>query len=533
MWKGLVRGLGALPLAGGILFALLGLISQDVRWLGVAALAAWWPRSGRATCARVRWTLVLGALAAYALGFRLELIRGWGGAYLELGVWSLPLSALWLILNAQALAFVHAQDESGRLTAQVGWVVCAALLAMTLLQPQPSTFALSLAGLALLGLTWTLFSRFALTRAASQGVGLLLGLITIAGAVKTGASVALLAPVFILGLPPLTLRPALGIVPAARQGVVPARLLGLYAALSAASVLGVAWVHQPQLALPLSILAGAISALALALGGVRDAWEANAKRLCLFGVPFDRIQLEQAVERVEGFIQAGMPRLVATVDTTAVVRARRDAEWRSCYERADLVTADGTGIVWASRWLGAPLPERLTGIDLLHALCARAARRGYRVFLLGAAPGVAERAADRLQRAYAGLIVVGVHHGYFQADGTSCPISACIRQAKPDLLFVGMGAPRQERWALAQRHALGVPVIMGVGGSFDVLSGRLARAPRWVQKAGLEWAFRLCLEPHRLGRALQIPVFVWWLLRLKCALWLHSCQGSTTSANSS
>ena len=522
-------------MAVGVLLALLGLFSQDVRWLGVAALALLWPlaqsHADQVRPRRQRWALVVGALAAYAFGFRLELIRGWGGAYVELGAWSLPLSALWLILNAQAVGFVR-EHGSSRTTAQVGWVVCAALLAMTLLQPQPSIFAASLAGLALLGLTWALGRRIALTRWTSQGVGLLLGLVTIAGAVKTGATVALLAPVFILGLPPLTLRPALGIVSTATQGIVPARLLLLYAALSGASVLGVAWIHHPQLALPLTALTGIALALCLVPCGMQPTWTASARRFCLFGVPFDRIGLGEAVERIEGFIHAGIPRLVATSDATALVRARTDAQWRSCYERADLVAADGTGIVWASRWLGAPLPERVTGIDLVQALCARAASRGHRVFLLGAAPGVAERAAASLQRAYPGLNVVGTHHGYFETDRAPCPLVERIRQATPDLLFVGMGAPRQEYWALAQRHALGVPVIMGVGGSFDVLSGRLLRAPRWMQRAGLEWAFRLCLEPHRLGRAIRIPVFLWWLLRLKCSAWLHASVGSTTSASS-
>lgn len=522
-------------MAVGVLLALLGLFSQDVRWLGVAALAILWPlaqpQAGQVRQWGQRGALAVGVLIAYGLGFRLELIRGWGGAYLELGAWSLPLSALWLILNAQAVGFVR-EHGSSRTTAQVGWVVCAALLLMTLLQPQPSIFAASLAGLVLLGLSWALGRRIALTRWTSQGVGLLLGLVTIAGAVKTGATVALLAPVFMLGLPPLTLRPALGIVLTATRGIAPARLTALYAALSGASVLGVAWIHQPQVALPLSVLVGVFLALCLIPCGMQPAWAASAKRFRLFGVPFDRVNLGEAVERVEGFIHAGIPRLVATSDTTALVRARTDAQWRSCYERADLVTADGAGIVWASRLLGAPLPERVTGIDLAQALCARAAVRGHRVFLLGAAPGVAEGAAIRLQRAYPGLRVVGTHHGYFETDRAPCPIVERIRRANPDLLFVGMGAPLQERWALAQRRALGVPVIMGVGGSFDVLSGRLLRAPHWMQRAGLEWAFRLCLEPRRLGRAMQIPVFFWWLLRLKCSAWFHASVGSTTSASS-
>ncbi len=259
----------------------------------------------------------------------------------------------------------------------------------------------------------------------------------------------------------------------------------------------------------------------------------------LFGVPIDRVSLSGALTCIEHWIDegpCGRSRLVVTPDTTAIMRARRDPELRAIYQRADLVTADGAGIVWASRWLDALLPERVAGIDLIEAYCERAAERGDQLFLLGAAPGVADAAAQRLQRRFPGLNMVGTHHGYFSSSEEPAVVSA-IARARPDVLLVGMGVPRQELWMVRHRSRLRVAVMMGVGGSFDVLSGRLPRAPRCWQGVGLEWLWRALRQPKRLWRVRLIPLFMLRILTDRALSWARPVygefKGSSTSTSSS
>ena len=207
-----------------------------------------------------------------------------------------------------------------------------------------------------------------------------------------------------------------------------------------------------------------------------------------------------------------------TPDTTALMHAQSIRPLLDAYGHADLVTADGAGLVWASRQLGQPLPERVTGIDLLNELCQRAADRRYRVFLLGSRPSVANEAADVLHRRHPELRIVGTQHGYFDDDDHSDTILRAINARRPDLLFVGMGVPRQEIWMRRYAPRLAVPVVMSVGGSFDVLAGRVRRAPQSWQTLGLEWLWRAILEPHRLWRARLIPHFMLRVLRDRAQL---------------
>jgi len=522
--------------------AILGLIvlSGDARWLAVGSVAAGWfvvlPRL-RLRARHRPWVeggaLLLGGALCYALGVRVSFVRDLGGGHQDLGAWGLPLTALWIVLVARATRALHRLAPPGTFL-RVSWLVCLTFLLIGWLQLQALPFALALGAALLVGLTAALRGGAVLSPLRAEGVGVLLALLTITGVLKTSATVALLAPIALLGLPPLAARYALGIAARpARALPTPGRLLALYVLLSALSLLGVVWSQWPDWALPATLAVGAAPSLPFLLtraGAEAGSWLPDAGRLSLFGVPFHRLGFEAALERAERFAGGTAPRLVATPDTTALMRARTDRALRDCYARADLVTADGTGIVWAARWLGAPLPDRVTGIDLMTALCERAALKGQRVYLLGARPGVAEAAAARLRARFPGLRVAGAEHGYFSDDAAAV---ARVRAARPDLLFVGMGVPRQERWLVQHRQALGVPVMMGVGGSFDVLSGRLRRAPRAWQRLGLEWLYRLCLEPKRLGRALCIPVFLGRVLWLKGCLALQKSLGSTTSVSSS
>ncbi len=234
------------------------------------------------------------------------------------------------------------------------------------------------------------------------------------------------------------------------------------------------------------------------------------RRVTVLGVPFDPLRMEEAVERVTGLVQAGGPHLVVTGNPELVVAASRLPELLETVRGAAVVVADGIGVVWAARRLGTPLPERVPGVELMEALCARAAQRGWSVFLLGGLPGVAAQAAEALLRRWPSLRVAGTHHGYFSDDA---PVVELVARSGAHLLFCGLGSPRQELWLARHLHRLGVRVAMGVGGSLDVLAGRTPRAPAWVRRLHLEWLYRLSREPRRWRRQLALPRFAWLVLR--------------------
>lgn len=243
------------------------------------------------------------------------------------------------------------------------------------------------------------------------------------------------------------------------------------------------------------------------------------RRVQVLGLPVDAVDLPGAVEAVLGLLGAGagagraaVARLVVTLNPEIAMAAARDALLRQAVEAADLVVADGIGIVWAARVLGQPLPGRVPGIELMEALLGEAARRGLRVYFLGARPEVVSEAARRARDRFPGLELVGYHHGYFPLEEDE-PVLAAVRAAAPDLLFAGMGAERELTWLYRRRAHLGARVAMGVGGSFDVLSGRLRRAPRWVRGLHLEWLYRLLQEPARWRRQRVLPAFAARVLR--------------------
>ncbi|KYH33596.1 WecB/TagA/CpsF family glycosyltransferase [Neomoorella mulderi] len=232
----------------------------------------------------------------------------------------------------------------------------------------------------------------------------------------------------------------------------------------------------------------------------------------VLGNRVDPLTLAGAVARVTEFIRAGTPHHVVTLNAEIAYRAYCEPELQALINRAHLVTADGAGILWAARKLGTPLPERVTGIDLLQALAVAGARQGWRFYLYGAAPGVAEAAAARLQKEHPGLVVAGTSHGYLSSREIPGLIEA-IKAARPHILLVGLGAPKQEYWIASHLEELQVPVAMGVGGSFDVLAGRVQRAPAWVQRLNLEWLYRVIQEPGRVKRTLALPKFMLVVLR--------------------
>jgi len=209
---------------------------------------------------------------------------------------------------------------------------------------------------------------------------------------------------------------------------------------------------------------------------------------------------------INDHLQDGRLRHIVTLNPEGLYLALGDDDFARILEQADLITADGTGLLWAARKLGHALPERVTGVDLLQEICARAAREGWRIYLLGAKPGVAEQAAARLSQKHTGLLIAGWHHGYFHGEEEA--VLAEIKAAAPDILFLALGMLAQERFIAARREQLPVAVVMGVGGSLDVIAGRVKRAPLFMRRARLEWLWRLFLQPSRLPRLLVIPKFM-------------------------
>jgi N-acetylglucosaminyldiphosphoundecaprenol N-acetyl-beta-D-mannosaminyltransferase len=222
-------------------------------------------------------------------------------------------------------------------------------------------------------------------------------------------------------------------------------------------------------------------------------------RALVLGCEIDRVRMAEAVAlcRVavekQGFLQH------MALNAAKIVSLRADSRLQEAVAQSELVTADGQSVVWASRLLRDPLPERVAGIDLMEELFALAEREEYRVYLLGATDDTLGRAVERLLERHPALSIAGSHHGYF-SEAESTAICEQIKAAAPDVLFVAMSSPRKEHWLAQHGRALGVPVIMGVGGALDVTAGDVRRAPPRLQALGLEWAYRLLQEPRRLSR---------------------------------
>ena len=227
-------------------------------------------------------------------------------------------------------------------------------------------------------------------------------------------------------------------------------------------------------------------------------------RVLIAGVPVDALTRDDAARWVlERARAGGPPAYVVTPNAHHVALLRDSMRFRRAYEEAALSVPDGISLVWASRVLGEPLPERVAGVDLFEDVCAAAAAAGIRVFLLGGRPGAADEAARVLRRTYPGLQVAGTYcppWGFENDPAEAERVARAVRAAQPHVLFVALGAPKQEVWLQDNLESLGVPVGVGVGAAFDFVSGQVRRAPRWMRGAGLEWLFRLLVEPRRLWK---------------------------------
>lgn len=233
----------------------------------------------------------------------------------------------------------------------------------------------------------------------------------------------------------------------------------------------------------------------------------------VLGVPVWSLTLSEAMGLFGRWIAA--PReghRVVTLNAEMAYMAMSNKALSAAVTSADLVVPDGVGIVWAARRSGYALPERLPGVELVAEIAKAASGNGWRVYLLGSDPGVAEEAGRRLADQFRGVNIVGARDGYFSESEEEAVIRDILR-AEPHILLVGLGVPRQETWLHENAARLKVPVMMGIGGSLDVISGAVRRAPVWVQRAGLEWAYRICADPRRWRRAFRLPRFVWAVWR--------------------
>lgn len=239
------------------------------------------------------------------------------------------------------------------------------------------------------------------------------------------------------------------------------------------------------------------------------------RRITLFGCKIDNVSMAETLDIVAGFIRARRPHQHVVVNVDKLVKASRDEELRRIINACDLVNVDGMPVVFAARLLGKPLKERVAGIDLFEALMRRAAEQGWRVFLLGARRHVVDEVAATYVRRYPGLVLAGVRDGYWQGEQEEAEVVRMVADSRADLLFVAISSPKKERFLGKYQAEMKIPFAMGVGGSFDVATGRVKRAPGWMQRAGLEWFYRFLQEPRRMFRRYFIDdmAFLWLLIK--------------------
>ena len=232
-----------------------------------------------------------------------------------------------------------------------------------------------------------------------------------------------------------------------------------------------------------------------------------SEKVNILGVGVNSLTMNEALEQIEKYFEDRKPVMIATANAEMLMRATHDEELKNILNCAELVVPDGAGTVWAAHHLGYQMPERVAGYDLAQNLMRLAPKKNRRIYFFGSAKGVAEKAKLKAEELYHGINIVGTRNGFFTAEDESKIISE-IKSAKPDLLLVALGVPKQEKFLFKYKDELNVPVSIGVGGTFDVMAGVMKRAPKWMQRAKLEWLFRAILQPKRAGRLIALPKFV-------------------------
>lgn len=239
------------------------------------------------------------------------------------------------------------------------------------------------------------------------------------------------------------------------------------------------------------------------------------QRIELLGCPMDVASMDETVAQIDQAIAAGCFTQHVVVNVAKLVNMQTDPQLDASVRECDIINIDGMGVVLGARMLGHNVPERVAGVDLFHELLAMSARRGYSVYLLGAQDQVVSETARRVQQLYPGLKLAGSHHGYFWDDEQA--MVDRIRESGAQLLFVAITSPKKENFINRWREQLGVTFVMGVGGTFDVVAGKVKRAPLWMQKYGLEWLYRVIQEPGRMWKRYLVTnsKFAWMLIKEK------------------
>jgi N-acetylglucosaminyldiphosphoundecaprenol N-acetyl-beta-D-mannosaminyltransferase len=239
--------------------------------------------------------------------------------------------------------------------------------------------------------------------------------------------------------------------------------------------------------------------------------------IVICGTRIDNVTMVEAVERIGDLVRARKPSYAITPNVDHLVKLQQDADFRKIYSGASLVLADGVPLLWAAGFLGTPLKEKVSGSDLVPELCEASAKKGHKLFLLGGRPGAADKAKEVLERRYPSIRIVGTccpPVGFEKNQEESRKIDEAIRTAAPDIVLVGLGAPKQEKWIHQNSQRLEIPVSIGVGVTFEFIANMVQRAPKWMQSVGLEWFWRLVMEPKRLWRRYLVDdpkffVLVW------------------------
>ena len=232
----------------------------------------------------------------------------------------------------------------------------------------------------------------------------------------------------------------------------------------------------------------------------------------LLGMRVDRVTMDGALALVERFVEEKTPHHIVTADASMVVTASEDAEFAKIVAASDLVTPDGAGILWATKRLGQPVSAKVSGVDLSAKCCELSREKNWRIFFFGAAPGVAQAAKDKMTERFPGAQIVGCRDGFFTAEQEATVVEE-IKAARPDILLVALGIPKQEKFIFRNKTALNVPVSIGVGGTLDVFSGTVKRAPVWMQNVGLEWLYRVASNPKKWTKVALLPRFALMTLR--------------------
>ncbi|MEA2086894.1 MAG: WecB/TagA/CpsF family glycosyltransferase [Candidatus Caldatribacteriota bacterium] len=507
---------------------------------------------------------VLISLIIIYSGVKIEFLRApsssplsLSGGYLYLSYLSIPLTIIWLISITNSIGQA---DELGDITPHIVFIASLTFLVVSLIQRQglilAEVLSLIMAAISFIFIRYLPRGKYS---SYYMSFGFMLAVIAIVGVSKSTAALTLLIPFLILGVPIIDSSysivanyasqesPAIEKYPLfsgsrsrLRQKL---QSCGFSAQGANLTIIGVS-IYLSLAAFIISIYQNFYLLITLTAFGwmafellknkvqseeliiKRDIFN---NRIKLFQVGIDQVDNQETIQKIAEFIISKKPHQIVTPDTLGVLRARKDPDYHAILESADLVTPDGAGILWAATTLNYPLPERVTGIDIIHNICRLATKKGYSLYLLGSYPGVAGEAASNLTRKYPGIKIAGTHHGYFSGeDFQNCEdvknsnsdknnkeeeeIIAEIRENRPDILLVGMGVPKQEKWISKNLDKLDVPVCMGVGGSFDVLSGRIPRAPLWMQRRGMEWIYRSIKQPNRAFRTLALFYFIWLVI---------------------